>query len=380
MKTFLLPSDPKANYLAHKQEVDQAIHRVLESGRYILSDEAAGFEREFAEYLGVPCAVGVANGTDALWLSLKACGIGPGDAVLTVSHTAVATVAAIELAGAVPVWVDVSPQTFTIDLSHLEDILKKNTRLRVKAVIPVHLYGYPADLPSLMALAKKYNLYIIEDCAQSHGASIQGRKTGTWGHLAAFSFYPTKNLGALGDGGCVVTHDSNLAEKVKTLREYGWKKKFLSQYPGMNSRLDELQAAVLRVKLRYLDSENSRRRELAARYQNLLSSTELILSEAHPDVNPVYHQYVVRSDSRDELQEFLKSSSIGTQIHYPVPLHLQPAYEGRVAVGAGGLPETEKICRQILSLPMHPQLQDSDVDRVGQTITLWHKQRAKKVY
>ena len=373
--SLLLPADPKANYLAHKEEIEQAIHRVLESGWYILGEEVTAFEQEFARYLGVYYAVGVASGTDALHLALRTCGIGSGDTVITVSHTAVATVAAIELAGATPVLVDIDPTTFTMEPDRLEEAIKKHDGSRLRAIIPVHLYGNPADMPAIMDIANRYGLYVIEDCAQSHGAAIQGRKAGSWGHLAAFSFYPTKNLGALGDGGAVVTDDPALAERVNLLREYGWRERYISDLAGMNTRLDELQAAILRVKLQYLDEENTRRRALARIYDSLLSGTTLILPQAQDSVKHVYHQYVVRNRRRDDLRAFLKVDSVGTLIHYPTPVHLQPAYQGRLAVGSGGLQNTEQVCREILSLPMHPQMTDEQAQRVSELIVRWHKQK-----
>src|SRR5258708_7742541 len=260
------PSDPAANYPAHKREIAPAIGAVLAGGSYILGPQVEAFEREFAAYLGVSHAIGVASGTDALHLALRACGVRPGDGVLTVSHTAVATVAAVELAGAAPVLVDIDPATFTLDCSALEAAVRTDWGVRLKAIIAVHLYGHPANMPAVMDIAGRHGLHVIEDCAQSHGASIAGRKTGSWGHVAAFSFYPTKNLGALGDGGAVVTNDSAFADRLRSLREYGWRRRYISDEPGMNSRLDELQAAVLRVKLPYLDSENACRSKHAEAY------------------------------------------------------------------------------------------------------------------
>src|SRR5215510_721066 len=360
---FLLPSNPRAFYLAHKGEIDAAIAKVLNGGWYILGEETDAFEQEFARYLGARYVIGVASGTDALHLSLRACGIGPGDAVLTVSHTAVATVAAIELAGAAPVLVEVDPATFTMDPHRLEDAIKEHqagmkptAKGRLKAIIPVHLYGQPADMPAIMDMARRYSMYVVEDCAQSHGASIDGLKTGVWGNLAAFSFYPTKNLGALGDGGALATNDRELAERIRLLREYGWRERYISHLPGMNTRLDELQAAILRVKLHYLDHENARRRQLARIYDSLLSATTLMLPKVSVDAHHVYHQYVVRSERRDALKVFLKENSVGTLIHYPLPVHLQPAYRDRMIIGAGGLEHTQQVCREILSLPMHPHM------------------------
>lgn len=375
LPNHLFPNSPTANYQAHKNEINAAIARVLDSGRYILGREVAAFEEEFASYIGVRHAICVASGTDALYLALRACGIGSGDVVITVSHTAVATVAAIEMAGATPLLVDIDPITFTMDPNCLEDTVKKYKSNRllvgrgcVKAVIPVYLYGHPADMPAIMEIARRYDLNVIEDCAQSHGASIQGRKTGARGDLSAFSFYPTKNLGALGDGGAVVSSDSELNEKVCLMREYGWRERYISELPGTNSRLDELQAAILRVKLQYLDKENNRRREIAHIYDTMLSASAIILPRLQGDVEHVYHQYVVLCKYRDSLRAFLKKNSVGTLIHYPVPIHLQPAYKDRVFMGIGGLKNTEILCREILGLPMYPQMTEEQTHKVSELI------------
>lgn len=371
--SFLAPADPKANYLAHKEEIDQAIRRVLDSGWYILGQEGKAFEQEFADYLGVSHGVGVGNGTDALEVALRACDIGFGDAVITVSHTVVATVAAIELVGAMPVLVDIDPTTFTLNPNRLEDTIRKHQGSRIKAIIPVHLYGHPADMPAIMEIARRHDLYVIEDCAQSHGAAIKGRKTGAWGDLAAFSFYPTKNLGALGDGGAVVTDNADLAQKLRLIREYGWQRRYISEMPGMNTRLDEIQAAVLRVKLQYLDEENNQRRQLGEIYNSCLADTDLVLPEVGQDVETVYHQYVVKSAERDNLRDFLKDNAVGTLIHYPVPVHRQPAYQDRVAIGSGGLQVTEKVVGEILSLPMYPQMINAQAQQVADLIVRWYE-------
>ncbi|MDJ1172666.1 DegT/DnrJ/EryC1/StrS family aminotransferase [Roseofilum capinflatum] len=367
---MLLQTNPKAGYLAQKTDIDQAIHRVLESGWYILGEEVTAFEKEFAQYMGASYAVGVASGTDALVLALKACGIGLGDAVITVSHTAVATVTAIELAGATPILVDIDPVTFTLDPNSLEDTLvelNKHPHLQVKAIIPVHLYGHPADMTSILEIARRYELEVIEDCAQSHGAIFNHKKTGTWGKVGAFSFYPTKNLGALGDGGAVITDDAELANQLLILRQYGWKQRFISDASGMNSRLDPIQAAILRVKLSALDQDNKQRKLVAKVYDRNLSDLPLTLPQTQGDVDPVYHQYVIRSDSRDTLQQFLKAEGIGTAIHYPVPVHQQPAYQ-QLAISPKGLSVTEKISREILSLPMYGQLTDEEATTVSQAV------------
>jgi dTDP-4-amino-4,6-dideoxygalactose transaminase len=374
---LLVPADPKASYLAHKDEIDEAIHRVLDSGWYILGQEVTGFEKEFAAYIGVGNAIGVASGTDALELALRSCGIGPGDGVITVSHTAVATVAAVELAGAIPILVDIDPCTYTMDPNRLEDTIKQQGAGRLKAIIPVHLYGHPADMAAIMDIAGRHGLSVIEDCAQSHGAAIGDRKTGTWGHLSAFSFYPTKNLGALGDGGAVVTNDPALAERLRQLREYGFRERYVSHLSGMNTRLDELQAAILRVKLQYLRTENARRLQIARIYGASLSGTTLVLPQLHAKVDHVFHLYVVRSTHRDGLKAFLKENSVGTSIHYPVPVHLQPAYHARAVIGRGGLEHTEQVCREILSLPMYPQITDEQVQRISHLIARWDSQKGE---
>ena len=341
----MIPSaDPKANYLAHKAEINAAIQRVLDSGRYILDKEVAAFEAEFARFVGVAHAVGVANGTDALELALRAAGIGTSDEVITVSHTAVATVAAIEQSGATPVLVDIDSQSFTLN----PDCLPSAITSRTKAIVPVHLYGHPASMSAIMEIAKKHELVVIEDCAQAHGAAIQGRKVGAWGHAAAFSFYPTKNLGAFGDGGAIVTNDKTHADRIRELRQYGWRKRHVSERPGTNSRLDELQAAVLRVKLHHLEAENQQRRILAAAYNDGLRRTPLKLPLVAEDCVHVYHQYVVRSGQRDKLRELLEKQGVGTQIHYPTPIHQQPAYRHLRTV----CPVTIAIVGEILSLPM----------------------------
>jgi len=365
----LLPSNPKASYLAHKDEIDAAIARVLDSGWYILGQEVAAFENEFADYIGVRFGIGVGSGTEALHLALRACGIGAGDQVITVSHTAVAMVAAIELCGAQPVLVDIDPVTYTLDVAQLEAAITPYT----KAVIPVHLYGHPANMEAVLAIARRHGLRVVEDCAQSHGATYQGRKTGDWGDLAAFSFYPTKNLGALGDGGMIVTDDRTLAETARLLRQYGWQERYVSAIPGSNSRLDELQAAVLRVKLRYLDEDNGRRIHLAKLYIERLASTNLQLPTATQGAKHVYHQFVVRSARRDALQAHLEAKGIGTLIHYPMPVHLQPAYVGRV-ICHSSLPASEHAAREVLSLPLYPQLSDEALDRVVEAILAFEEE------
>jgi len=365
-------TDPKGNYLAHKAKIDTAIQRVLDSGKYILGKEVEAFEREFAFYIGVSHAIGVGNGTDALELALRACGVGPGDLVFTVSFSAVATVAAIELVGATPVLVDIDLATYTMDPDCLKNALENPPAGKPKAIIPVHLYGQPADIPAILELAHRHGLYVIEDCAQSHGAVLAGSKTGAWGDIASFSFYPTKNLGALGDGGMIVTANSGLAERTRSLRQYGWQQRYISEIPGCNSRLDELQAAILRVKLEYLDVENARRIALAARYTTALADSGLTLPTCREGTRHVYHQYVVRSPQRDVLQTHLRSRGIGTLVHYPSAVHQQLAYKGRIFI-AGSLPHSERAAAEVLSLPMYPELSNEQVDSVAEQFRAWNR-------
>lgn len=360
---MILCANPKAQYSAYKPEIDEAIQRVLDRGRYILGEEVKNFESEFASYIGVNHAVGLGSGTEALHVALAACQIGVGDEVITVSHTAVATVAAIELAGATPVLVDIEPDFFTLDPHQLRAAITPRTR----AVIPVHLYGQPANLELIMEIAREHNLRVIEDCAQAHGSTYQGKCVGSYGDIACFSFYPTKNLGALGDGGLVCTNDTGLAERARLLREYGWAERYVSHTTGWNSRLDEIQAAVLRVKLRYLDQDNRKRARIADQYGEGLSDCELVLPPVRDGATHAYHLYVVRSPKRDQLQAFLKDRGIGTLVHYPVPVHLQPAYNERTPCGSG-LSQTECAARDVLSLPIYPELDDADVQQVIESI------------
>lgn len=360
-------TNPKAAYLAQRDAIDAAIKRVLEGGWYIQGEEVAAFEREFAAWSGSSHAVACASGTDALILALRGLGIGPGDAVITVSHTAVATVAAIELTGATPVLVDVD-EHWTLAPAALEAVLKAwpAGTPKAKAVIPVHLYGQPAAMTEIAAIAEAHNLILLEDNAQAHGATLNGKMVGRWGKAAAYSLYPTKNLGAIGDGGIITTDDASVAETLRALREYGWRERYISAIAGMNSRLDPLQAAILRVKLGALPADTARRQAIAARYSAGLADVKgLGLPKVRAGAAPVYHLYVVDAgEQRDALQAKLKEAGVGTLIHYPVPVHLQPAYKGKIALGPGGLPNTERLAKSVLSLPLFPQLSDADVDTV----------------
>ena len=356
-------ADPRAAYLAQKAEIDAAIARVLTGGGYILGPEVEAFETEFAAWLGAGFAVGTASGTDAIALGLRVLGIGPGDAVATVSHTATATVAAIELAGATPVLVDVEADSFNMDPAALERLLAAPPA-PIKVVIPVHLYGRPARIMEIAQIARRHGAAVLEDAAQAHGAAVQGRKVGGFGDLAAFSFYPTKNLGALGDAGALAGDDPRLEAAARSLREYGWERRFIAETAGMNSRLDVLQAAILRVKLQRLDLGNARRRAIAAAYAGGLEGCDLVLPTEGPGETCVWHQYVLRVGDRDRVLADLAVRGVGAGIHYPVPVHRQPAYAGRIAIGPGGLPVTERLAGEILSLPIHPELSDAAVDAV----------------
>jgi len=359
MSGRILPADPRAAYLAAEADITAAIQRVLRSGTYILGPEVAAFEQEFAAYLGAGGAVGVANGTEALELALRAVGIGPGDKVVTVANTVSATVAAIVATGATPVFAEIEPDTMLLDPGALRQLLAVRDP-RIKAVVPVHLYGQPADMPALVGIAREHRLAVIEDCAQAHGAMAGDRRAGAWGDLAAFSFYPTKNLGALGDGGAVIGRDPALLEKMRLLRQYGWRRRYVSDLHGRNSRLDELQAAILRVQLPRLEADNRRRGELAARYRERLAGAPLVLPVTAAGRTHVWHQFVVRTPRREELRAHLEAAGITCGVLYPVPLHRQPAYH-RAEVS---LPVTERACAEVLSLPLHLGLQPADIDRI----------------
>ena len=367
---FIPQTNPKAGYLAQKCEIDEAIQRVLDSGWYILGAEVDAFESEFAEYLGVKHGIGVASGTDALELALRACDICAGDVIFTVAHTAVATVAAIESVGAIPVLLDIEPETLTLDPQALERAISSEWGSKAKAVIPVHLYGHPAAMRDIKEIAEQAGLFVVEDCAQAHGAELFGRKAGAWGDIAAFSFYPTKNLGALGDGGMVVTNNTEFAHRVRQLRQYGWQNKKFSVIPGFNSRLDEIQAAILRVNLNKLDSMNERRRSIANQYNAAFTSTGIRLPFCNSDAKHVFHQYVIRYSRRDEFRAFLREHNIQTLIHYAKAVHHQPAYAGRVQV-CGALKNTEAAVQEIVSLPLYPELKDEEVERVTEIVAKW---------
>jgi len=357
---FIPPADPAAGMRVRRAEIVAAVERVIENGRYILGPEVEEFEREFAAWLGLPAAAGVATGTDAITLALRAAGVTSGDEVITVSHTAVGTVSAIEALGAVPVLADVELDAFGLDAASAESVRSNRTR----AVMPVHLYGQAARLELLVDLATRHDLLLIEDCAQAHGATWRGEKVGRFGRSAAFSFYPTKNLPALGDGGAVASRETAVIERVRSLRQYGWRERYVSDECGWNSRLDELQAAILRVRLAGLDADNARRRAIATHYRAALRDAPLTAPLERADCGHVWHQFVVRHPRRDAFREALKTRGVGTLVHYPVPVHLQPAYRGRIRTAAS-MANTERAAAEVVSLPIHPELTDAEVERVA---------------
>lgn len=365
-------ADPGWLVAQHRAEVVAALERVVDSGWYILGREVEAFEAEYSAWTGSAHGIGVASGTDAVAIALLACGIGPGDAVFTVSHTAVATVAAITSTGATPVLVDIDADSCTLSLASLYDALdlvrRTHPALRPAAVVLVHLYGRPGPIAEVRALCDEAGLRFIEDAAQAHGAALGGTRVGSFGDAAAFSFYPTKNLGALGDGGIVVTSQTGVAEEARLQRQYGWKERYISERVGRNSRLDELQAAVLRTLLPQVDGWNDHRVALAAGYDELLDGTAVEPPPAPPTgARHVYHQYVVQIDDRDHLAEHLSRAGIGTAVLYPAAVHRQPAYRA-AAVLAPDLSASERACSRVLSLPIGPHVTTADVERVAASV------------
>ncbi len=347
-----------------RSEINSVIEGILDRGDFILGQDVARFEEEFAAYCGTKYAVGVDSGLSALELSLRAYGIGAGDEVIVPAHTFTATAAAVTFAGATPVFVDANPVTLCIDVEKIEAAITTQT----KAILPVHLYGLPADMDEIWTIAKRHNLIVIEDACQAHGAMYKGRRTGNLGHAAGFSFYPTKNLGACGDAGIVTTNDVYIAETIKALRNCGQRSKNIHELPPFNHRLDNLQAAILRVKLCYLDQWIDSRRQLAILYTRLLADLHIVTPLEPVNYKHVYHLYVIRSENRDALQIHLKERGIGTAIHYPTPVHLQPFYSNGID-RHGQFPVAEKICNEILSLPLYPELTEEQVGVVASEIT-----------
>ena len=360
---MILCANPSAQFQSYQAEIEAAVSRVMRSNRFILGPEVEALEQEFSDYIGTRKAIGVANGTDALEIALRAFDIGPGHEVITVSHTAVATVAAIEAAGAVPVLVDVDPRYYTLDPTQLGEVLTTHTR----AVIAVHLYGQAADLDAIGDFCQRHKLALIEDASQAHGAKWKGRRLGSIGQVGCFSCYPTKNLGAIGDAGLIATSDDALAHRVRILREYGWEKRYVSDIPGRNSRLDELQAAILRVKLRHLDADNGKRRALAAKYTRFLDGQAIQVPELRKEAEHVFHLYVVRTRRRQELMDRLRTRDIQSGIHYPVPIHCQKAYQGRIRI-ASSMMVTETLAKEVLSLPLYPELEPEQVAMVARAL------------
>ncbi|HEX6185550.1 MAG TPA: DegT/DnrJ/EryC1/StrS family aminotransferase [Pyrinomonadaceae bacterium] len=359
--------DLQAQYRSIKAEVDAAIQRVLDTSAFILGREVEAFERDFAEYVGARECVGVSNGTAALHLALMACGVGPGDEVIVPANTFFATPEAVSAAGATPVFADVDPVTYNLDPAKVEAVVTERTR----AVIPVHLYGQPADLDALDEVAKRHNLTVIEDAAQAHGARYRGRRVGALSRVGCFSFYPGKNLGAYGEGGAVTTDDPEVARRVRLLRDHGSEVKYRHEVVGYNLRLEGIQGAVLGVKLKHLDDWNALRRRHAARYRDLLGSLEeagaLSLPREAEYAEHVYHLFVVQTSARDSMQRFLSAANVHTGIHYPVPAHLQPAY---AALGhkEGDFPESERQARRVLSLPMFAELTERQLAYVAHAV------------
>jgi dTDP-4-amino-4,6-dideoxygalactose transaminase len=359
-------NDFQKQYKSHQSKFDKAIQGVLDSGWYILGTRVSDFEKNFAAYIGTRYAAGVANGMEALQIALLALNIGPGDEVITTSHSAAATALAIISVGARPVFVDID-EYFHIDADEIEGKINHKT----KAIIPVHLYGQSVDLDKISALCRKHKIHLVEDCAQAHGAFYKDKKVGSFGIINCFSFYPTKNLGAFGDGGAVTTNDRALYEKILQLRNYGQKNRYEHEVYGLNSRLDEIQAAILSVQLEYLDRNNKTRQELATLYsENLRGLKEIRLPKLRKKCQPVFHLFVIEAQNRDGLAEYLKSKGIATLIHYPVPIHKQPCFKeyGRVI-----LPVLEDKIKVILSLPIHPFLTKREIKYICGNIKAFYR-------
>ena len=365
--------DLTSSYQLIKDEIEKVVLDVLASGQYILGPNVALLEEELSKYLGAKHTVSCANGTDALALSLMALGIKSGDEVITVSHSFFATSEAIALARAKPIFVDIKEDDFNIDPSKIEKLITKNT----KAIIPVHLYGQSCDILKIVDIARKHNLFIVEDCAQAVGAKLNGKTVGTFGDVGTISFFPTKNLGAFGDGGAIITNNEELANKIKQLRFHGSSKRYVHDYIGLNSRLDEIQAAILRVKLKYLDEWNLKRQKAAESYNKLFKGIKgVITPQTNPGCHHIFHQYTIRLKNRDLVYEKLKESGIEALIYYPVPIHLQKAF-AYLNCKNDSLPVTEKICNEILSLPIYPEIKPEIQEYVVEQIRsiLCHSER-----
>jgi dTDP-4-amino-4,6-dideoxygalactose transaminase len=366
--------DLTRQYKRIKGEILSATQRVYETGRFILGEEVSVFEKEFSRYCGVRYGVGVGSGTNALYLALKAAGIGEGDEVVTVANSFIATALAVSFTGATPLFIDIDPKTYTMDPNSLELLLKhqkgKKSGRKIRAVLPVHLYGHPADMDSIMEIADHYDLVVIEDACQAHGAKYGRRKVGSFGAMGCFSFYPTKNLGGYGDGGMVVTAHQEYEQKLRLLRCYGEREKYHHILKGHNSRLDEIQAAILRVKLKYLDQWNEERRRKANLYTEQLSPLGMICPSEKRGVQHVYHLYAIQTGKRDSLQAFLKKNGIDTLIHYPIPIPLQKAYQ-EMGYRKEDFPLTDQWSRKILSLPFFPEMKESEMEEVARQIKIY---------
>jgi dTDP-4-amino-4,6-dideoxygalactose transaminase len=364
MQTADVPFNDLARHVArYREELQGVVTRVVDAGRYVLGEELERFETAFASYCGSRFAVGVASGTDAITIALQTAGVGPGAEVITAANTCVPTIVGIEGAGATPVLVDCEETTYTLDPALIEDAITPRTR----AIVPVHLYGQCAELDRTLAVAERYGIKVIEDCAQAHGATYDGRHAGTFGLAGAFSFYPTKNLGALGDGGAVVTNDSDVATRARLLRNYGERERFEHVLRGRNSRLDALQAALLTVKLKHLDRWNERRRELAARYRSALDGSSVCVPIEAQRRRHIYHLYVIRVRQRDRFRKVLADAGVETAIHYPTPVQRQPAYSD-LAPTDRSLPTSERLAGEIVSIPLYPELSDDEAGRVASAV------------
>ncbi|MFN3135283.1 MAG: DegT/DnrJ/EryC1/StrS family aminotransferase [Candidatus Kryptonium sp.] len=360
---------PVRQYMNLKEEIDSAIQKVLSKGSFILGDEVSEFENKVAQYLGVKHAIGVASGTDALQIALMAIGLKPGEEVITTPFTFVATAETIVLLGGKPVYVDIDEKTYNIN----PDLIEEKITEKTKAIIPVHLYGQPAEMDKILDIARRYNLYVIEDSAQALGSEYKGKKVCTFGDIACISFFPTKNLGAFGDAGMIVTNNDELAERIRMIRVHGSKVRYNHEILGVNSRLDTLQASILLVKLKYLDSWNAKRIEIAEKYNDAFKDIDDVVipySEVHN--KHIYHQYTIRTRRRDELAQFLKEKGIQTAVHYPIPLHLQKAF-AYLGYKQGDFPISEQCSREVLSLPMFPELRDEEINYVIESVKEFFK-------
>jgi len=347
----------------HREAINSAIQRVIDSGWFILGKEVTRFEENFARFSGNQYCSSVANGTDALEIALRALDIKPGDEVLSVSHTAVATISAIERVGAIPVFVDIEPKTRGMDPVKLEKSISSKT----KCIIPVHIYGQPCEIEEICNIAKKHGIPVIEDCAQSHGAMFKDKIVGTFGEIAAYSFYPTKNLGALGDGGAITTNSKELFDKASLLKQYGWRERYISEIVGLNTRLDEIQAAILSEKLPFLKEENSTRLKIAQKFINSIKSDKIKTPYLFKDRTHVMHLFVVEAEDREDFRSYMHSNGVQTALHYPAPVHTQPAYLNRIKAPQG-MQETEKLYKHLVSLPMFPTLTSDQIEKVSNVL------------